>query len=286
MKIYYPAVRAALVVLTIAAARVAGAADAVQFTYQPPQVGQVGSHDMQFSLQMNMSLRQAGQNISSEQQEMSRAQDRQVTVLQVSEGKVTKVQVKYPKAWEEVSHGKLTGLPQTEPIEGKTYTVERRGTELVITDEQGKDVPEEERVLVAASMDAIGHPNPLGMYLNGKKIAVGQTLKLPNDMAGDLLGVKEAGGEAQKVELTLNGIQQDEDRRVANFAMLVVLKLPGGGNMDVKGQLQLDPETCQVAAASFNGPVSMHEDHGPKGHTFEVVSEGTMTVAVKSHYFR
>jgi hypothetical protein len=79
----------------------------------------------------------------------------------------------------------------------------------------------------------------------------------------------------------------DEDgRHLANFEMLVVLKLAGGGSMNVKGELQIEPDNCQIAQASFNGPVSMREEEGPKGHTFEVASDGNMKVAVRSHYLK
>jgi hypothetical protein len=265
-------------------AEVAVAAETVPFTYRAPHVGQQGSHDMQFTLDLNISLRQAGQTISSEAQQLTRDQDRQVTVLAVADSKATKVQVFYSKAWEQVSRGKQAGTQQSQPIEGKSYLVERRVADLVVTDPDGHDVPEEERTLVAASMDAVGHSNPLGTFLDGKKLSIGQTLKLPNDMASDLLGMKETGGEAEKVELTLHDINVDEDhRRLADFSMLVVLKLPGGGSLDVKGQLQIEPESCQIASATFEGPVSMHEEQGPKGHTFEVASDGTMKVAVRSH---
>ncbi|HZZ28199.1 MAG TPA: hypothetical protein VFE46_09360 [Pirellulales bacterium] len=263
------------------------AGEAVQFTYRAPQVGQQASHEMKFTLELNISLHQAGQTISSEMQQLTRDQDRQVTVLQVTDNKATKVQVFYSKAWEEVSRGKQASTPQTQPIEGKSYLVQRRGEDLVVTDPQGGEVPEEERSLVAASMDAVGHPSPLGEYLNGKKMAIGQTLRMPNEMASVLLGVKDIGGDAQKVELTLHDVNLDEDhRRLATFEMLVVLKLPGGGTMNVKGQLQIEPESCQVASASFDGPVSMREEQGPTGHTFEVASDGTMKVAVRSHYLK
>jgi hypothetical protein len=262
----------------------ATAAEPIAFTYRAPQVGQQGSHDMQFTLDLNISLHQSGQTVSSEDQQLSRDQDRQVTVLEVADKKAMKVQVTYSKAWEQVTRGKLTGTPQSQPIEGKSYIVARRGDDLVITDPSGAEVPDEERMLVAASMDAVGHVNPLGTFLNGKKIAVGQTIKLPNDMAADLLGVKDAGGEAQKVELTLHDMATDEEgRHLANFTMLIVLKMAGGGSMDVKGDLQIEPGTCQIAVANFNGPVSMREQQGPKGHTFEIASEGTMKVAVRTH---
>jgi hypothetical protein len=131
-------------------------------------------------------------------------------------------------------------------------------------------------------MQSVGRPSPLGLLLNGKKVTVGQTLHLPNEMAADLLGMKDTGGEPKRVDLTLREIHQETGRRVADFDMLIELNLTGGGTMEIKGDLQIDPENCQVAAAEFSGPVSMQEEHGPKGHSFEVRSEGTMKVAVHS----
>jgi hypothetical protein len=81
----------------------------------------------------------------------------------------------------------------------------------------------------------------------------------------------------------LREVRQESGRRLANFDLSIVLKLAGGGTMEINGDLQIEPDTCQVAAANFSGPVSMREEHGPQGHTFEVRSEGTMKVAVKSH---
>ena len=198
-----------------------------------------------------------------------------------------KVQVFYATAREKVCRGKMTGTPQAEPIEGKSYVVKHRGTDLVVTDPTGKTVSEDEQKLVASSMDAVGRPSPLGTLLDGKKIAIGEKLKLPKDMASDLLGVKDSGNEAQKVELTLDSTSTDEDgRHLAKFNMLVVLKDAEGPAMDVKGTIQIEPDTCQIAEASFEGPVSMHQQEGPKGHTFDIDSRGTMKVAVRSHYIR
>jgi len=273
--------------ILLAIAAPALAADVVSFTYRAPQVGQQASHDMQFSLDLNVSLHQAGQTISSDDQQLSRNQDRQVTVMQVEDRKAMKVQVFYATAREKVCRGKMTGTPQAEPIEGKSYVVERRGADLVVTDPTGNSVSEDEQKLVASSMDAVGRPSPLGTLLDGKKIAIGEKLKLPKDMASDLLGVKDSGNEAQKVELTLDSTSTDEDgRHLAKFNMLVVLKDTEGPAMDVKGTIQIEPDTCQIAEASFEGPVSMHQQEGPKGHTFDIDSRGTMKVAVRSHYIR
>ena len=258
------------------------AAELVEFHYRPPQVGQQGTHEMQFQLELNIAVRQAGRTISAEQQQLARDQQRQMRILQVTDNHASKVEVTYRKAQEAVSRGKQEGLPQRQSIEGKSYLVERKGDDLIVTDLEGQPVPEDERTLVAASMQSIGKPSPLGLLLNGKKVPIGSTVKLPNAMAADLLGMKDTGGEPQKVDLVLREVRQENGRRLAYFDLSIVLKLTAGGTMEIKGDLQIEPETCQVAAANFAGPVSMREEHGEEGHTFEVRSDGTMKVAVRS----
>jgi hypothetical protein len=268
--------------LLLLAGRPALGAEAVEFHYRPPQVGQHGTHEMQFQLELTIAVRQSGKTISSEAQQLSRDQQRQVTILEVADKHASKVEVVYRKAQESMGRGNQAGPPQTQPIEGKSYLVERRADDLVVTDSQGQPVPEEERTLVVASMQSVGRPSPLGLLLDGKKLTVGQTLRLPNAMASDVLGMKDTGGEPQKVDLLLREVRQDEGRRLARFDLSIILKLAGGGTMEIKGDLQIEPDTCQIAAANFSGPVSMREEHGPQGHTFEVRSEGTMKVAVNS----
>jgi hypothetical protein len=275
---------AALAAAAAVSSEAALAADSVQFNCQAPHVGQYGVHDVKYELALDVSLRQGGQIISSEKQQMLREQTRQITVLKVAGDRVVQVRTHYPKASATVSQGKTRGMPQSQPIENKTYVVTRTDQNLVVTSESGADVPEEERTLVAASMESVGRPNPLGKFLHGKTVAVGQTLVLPNEMASDLLGLRETGGVAEKVQLTLRALRQEPDRRVADFAMLVVIKPDQKTALEITGDLQLDINTCQVASANFVGPVAMEETYGPQGHTFQMHSDGKMNVAMKSHY--
>ncbi len=260
------------------------AAEAVQFAARNPQVGQQGSHDVRFVLDMSITLKQAGQIVSTEKQSLTREQQRQITIVATAAESASKVRVHYAKATELSTRGTQSGTARQQPIEGRTYLVERQGKDLVITDPQGQAVTDAERVLVAAGMDSVGRPNPLGKFLHGKQMSVGQKLQLPNEMASELLGLRETGGEAQKVELTLRGLRVEQQRRVADFAMLVTLKLGGGGTLDISGDLGLDIDTCQVTAANFTGPVAIEETHGPKGAQFQVSSEGTMKASVQSRH--
>jgi hypothetical protein len=265
---------------------ITAAAEAVQFINRAPQVGQRGMREMQFTLDLEVSMHQAGQTISSERQSLSRDQERRVTILHVTGDLVTKAEVMFTQARESVGREGQAGAPQSLAVEGKSYLVERRGEDLIVTDPNGGDVSEKEKSIVSGSMEALGRPNPLGVFLNGKKVAVGQTLRLPNEMAADLLGMKQPGGEAQKVELTLKNVTQDQERRLADFDMAIALKVDGGSTMNVTGDIALEADTCQITSATFSGPVSMHAEEGPKGHTFTIDQQGTMKIAVRANTVR
>src|SRR5215471_13937511 len=156
----------------------ASAVDVVRFIYRPPVVGQHGAHDTQFALSFDISLTQAGQVISAESKKLTRDQTRDVTIVEVAGQCATKAQVHYQQSREAVALKEQQATSTAQPIEGKTYVVERRGNDLVVMDQQGNPVADPERTLVAASMDWVGRPSALGAFLNGKELAIGQTLNV------------------------------------------------------------------------------------------------------------
>ncbi len=273
-----------LFVLFSAALRSASA-ESVQFNYHLPQVGQQAAHTVQFDLDLQITLRQAGKIASSEHQKLSRTQERHVTVLQVAGDRATKVQVQYAKAQEEIGSSE-SGEAHAMSIEGKTYIVERRGSQLLVTAPDGSDVPDDERNLVAANMDSVGHSNQLGRFLHGKTVQVGETLQLPKEMAADLLGLREANGNAQKVELILRRVDVEEGRRLADFDTVIVMQLGSGSTLDVRGSLQFDVDTCHTTAADFSGPISSEGEQPTRGEKLEVLTDGTLKATVHSSYYQ
>lgn len=259
------------------------AADSVLFTFKPPQVGQQGNHQSDVSLDLNTTYRQAGQLISFDSQQIVRHLERRVKVLEVADDRAMKVEVQFPKATETVTHSKQSEGSQPQAIEGKTYLVERRGENLTVANTQGKPVPEQEQTLVARCMDMVGRTSPLAKYLDGKQLKVGQSLRLPVELATELLGTKEAGVVAKSVVFSLAEVKREKDQTVANFEMQIGLELPGSDTMNIQGIVQLNPETCQVIAVDFSGPLAKHDvQTAADGSTFEISANGTMKVAMRS----
>ncbi len=140
MKTMSLSLRALVAILLLATLHRTAAAEQVQFNYRLPQVGQQASHEVQFDLDLSITLRQAGKTVSSDRQQLSRSIERHVTVLAAAGDRATKVQVHYDKAQELLTRGQHSGESRGLPIEGKTYQVERRGADLVITDSDGQAV--------------------------------------------------------------------------------------------------------------------------------------------------
>jgi hypothetical protein len=261
-------------------------AESVQFNYRLPQVGEKSSQAAQYDLDLTLSMQQTGKTLSSEKRQMLRTIHRQATVLDVAGDRPLKAAVTYAKASEVLTSGEQPPESRKLPIEGNTYLVERQGVALKVTDRDDKSVPEAERVMVAANMESIGHRNQLGRFLHGKTLEVGETLQLPKELAADLLGMREAKGDAQKVELTLSGAETEAGRRVAKFAAAIAVRMGSGSALDVKGVMQIDIDTCHILAADFSGSISSQEGQADNGQEVQVLTDGTLKVAVKSDLIR
>ncbi len=266
----------------------ASAAEGVQFNYRLPQVGDRSSHLAQYDFDLNIALAQAGKTVSNKKQVKTRTVQRQVTVMQVAGDRALKVQVNYVKAQERTIRGDDEAESSTLPIEGKSYLVERRGLPfpLVITAADGKAVADDERTLVAGNMDSIGYRNQLGRFLHGKSVSIGETLQLPKEMAAELLGMREANGDAQRLELKLSGTHRESGRRIADFATVLIVKMGSSSTLDLSGDLQIDIDTCRVIAADFSGSISSRDAQADHGEVVDVLTDGTLKVAIKSQTVR
>jgi hypothetical protein len=276
------AVAAMLAIIACAPAN----AEQVHFNYRLPQVGDVAAQSAQYELDVKATLKQGAETVSNRSEKVSRQLDRQVNVLAAAGDRPMKVQVQYTKAKEVTGPSEQSGTARTMPIEGKAYLVERQGVALVVTDTAGQAVPDDQRRLVEANMDSVGHRNQLGRFLHGKAIEVGETVALPKEMAADLLGMREANGDAQKIELTLRGVKPTSAGQVADFAVVMQLKMGGAATLDVKGDLQIEPATCRLVSATFAGPISGKSGQADQGDQLVVLTAGSLKASVQTRALR
>ena len=275
-----------------------GAADSVQFNYRLPQVDERSANSAQYDFNLSVALKDsAGKVVSQKKQVKSRSVDREIKVLEVSGDRPLKVEVKYGRVSEDKHEGEANysnhsfadrGFGDSLPIENKTYLVERRGIPLPlqVTSASGETISNIEHTLVAGNMDSVGHRNQLGRFLHGKTVKVGETLQLPKEMAAELLGMREANGDAQKLELKLTGVHEESGRKLADFATTLLVKIGSTSTLDLTGSMQIDIDTCRIFAADFAGTISSHDAQADHGQVVDVVADGTLKVAIKSQTVR
>jgi hypothetical protein len=85
--------------------------------------------------------------------------EKEEELLAVKDGAATKIRVTYAKSFKDkTKNGKVSAGP--EPIDGKTYVVEKVGDEVLVTDGKGGTVPAAEETLVAKDYKSLGKPDP------------------------------------------------------------------------------------------------------------------------------
>ncbi len=264
----------------------------VVFQKQAARPGETAQQSLQCDLQLTMSIRQGGQVVQEQKQGLVRAQQRHLTILQVDRDKPLQAEVQYIESTVTVQPDGLAAQKIEQSIGGKTYLVTRAGEKLTVTYPDGSAPPAEELDVVMGNMETFGLPNPIAEFFHGKKVRVGETLKLPTHLAQELLGFAETPGGVSGFQLKLVEVRAAEKKGlspVAVFDIQLQAENPAdesGVQMQLAGQLEMEVNSCRSRAVRLQGPVVSEETHGPKEGEFQVRSEGQIDVAVKADYSR
>jgi hypothetical protein len=266
------------------------AQEEVTFHRRASRTGDQSRQSLNCDLDLTMSIRQSGQIVQSQQQLVQRQQDRQLTILQASpDGAPQQAQVKYENSTVSLRSAEQPPQVSRQPVTGKTYRVTRQADELEIVYPDGSAPPDEERLIVRENMDTFGLPNPIATFFDGKPVRVGQTLKLPKELARDLLGFAATGNSVSQFSLKLIEVRPAEHRGQSPQAIFgITLKAEdpeqSGVAMTLTGQMAMEVETCRTLAVSLSGPVEASEMHGPAAGQYELHSQGKIEVAVRADY--
>ncbi len=252
-------------------------AEEVTFRHEPSQNGQrIWQHVTVFADTMT-TYEQGGQKISQEHRYYTKEQIRRVTVLDARPGPDHRVQVLFEKAQEtRTARGKAPKI-KLQPVQGKTYIVQRVEDQLNVLDEGGRPADEQEASIVRESMQFVGRPNPLALFLHGRTVSVGESLLLPRDTAESLVGWKESFGSVDSVAITL---KETDATGIAIFETQIEGRpVPELNNRTrMTGQLHITPEACRTVATHLKADLAVHETRGPQGHTFTVSHEGQSNI--------
>lgn len=256
--------------------------ETITFGRRAPQVGDQVEQNVEVELSLRTTTRQGTEVLERGEERLTSIQQRLITADRIENGCTQAAHVKFL-----VAEKQRNDEPKAaRPVTGKTYYCERKGEQLVIRTENGTTPSMEEYRLVTPCMEMLGRPNPLASFFAGKTIAVGETIKLPEEIARELLGADEKFGKVSRFEMKLLRREQVESHDCGVFE--AEIEATGAGTtqmrMLVTGPIVLEIATCRALSADFNGPIGMSEVQNLYGKQYQLDSLGKFRVAVKSMY--
>ncbi len=278
-------------------ASMAQGAEQFRFTYVPLAVGDEASETTHVALDLKTVLSQDGEVINMTEQAVERNEHAVAQRLAPAEGESAKARITYETSEQTTSERGGGTHGDERPVSGKTYIVARQGKALAITDEQGQVPSDKERLIVARTAENLGRPNPLGAFLNGRTVVVGQTVRLPQEFTEKLLSGWDESLAKIPVDVILMGTQRVDGQRCALFHTLpqglAVSDGSGAKSPDrvaprtpIQGKFLIEIETCRVAQVEIDGPVATAEKRGQEGQQFDVRRKGKLQVAMHVEHRR
>jgi hypothetical protein len=281
----------------------AAAPQTVEFGRQGPHIGDQVEQRIALEMRLATSLRQDDKLLEKNDTTMRNTQRRAVTTTEVLDGRTQAVLVRYPEATKQMAIGPdankaptdgkppetKNSEPVSQPVEGKAYRCRREPGEdgkLIVTDADGMLPPIEEFTIVAQSMEMVGRPNPLAEFLAGRKVAVGETLPLPKNVADRLFGIGERFGDVSRFDLTLEEVRTENGRSCAAFRASVDAGSTKSSQMrmQVEGPLVIDVASCRAVRTKLTGPIAMTESRGTYSTAYQLISTGHLTIAIDAAY--
>lgn len=268
------------------------AAEAYRFTYRGLNIGDTTVQEVDLDLNLVVTVEQAGQTIDKTKHAVLRKQRCRMTVLESGtvEGALvkTKVRLTYESADQKQAQNDGPVEESPLPVSGKTYFAALAEGKLMITDEQGNRPSDEEWAIVATATDTLGQANPIAKFFDGKTYSVGQELRMPPQLAKDLLGFSGRLDNASKLILTFTKVQVLNGKPCAVFDTLLESTMTQGTTMtmQMRGRLALEIETCRAASIELSGPVKLAEAHGPADGQFTINTQGSMKMALRAGYVK
>lgn len=265
----------------------------VRFARQLPRIGDQVEQTLSMELRLDSTVRKGKQIVERSATAMCREQHRLVTTSDVADDHTTAVRVRYVAASTKTGRGKrlrdLDGQAPAiapQPVEGKAYECRRDGDQLLVTDQQGNIPPIDEFQIVAENMQSLGQPNPLAEFLVGRTVGIGQQIKLPRDVAEQLLGIGGSLGQVDQFVLTLKDVRHIDGAPCAVFKASVGAASNDSSQMrlELEGTLVVQIGTCRAVHADLVGPIGMVETRGSLNHTFQMAGTGRMSVRLASAY--
>jgi hypothetical protein len=264
---------------------------AVRFAQQEARVGDRVVQRIGVHLGLTTKITQSGQVAHESTNEMRRQQQRTVEVLAAADGRASKTRASFQVSRRQAPDSPDPNALTAQPIEGKTYLMERDGDRLTITDPQGAIPPLEEYKLVAESLENVGKANPLAELLVARRLTIGERILVPRELVQPLLGFDDPLGTVRRFELTLARLDEPETDRPARCAAFqtsidVAPSDDSPLEISLRGEMLIETDTCRVSSVDLAGPVQLSSIERTPGGIFQFSAGGDLKLAIRSQYDR
>jgi hypothetical protein len=232
-------------------------------------------------LNLHTVIKQDGKVAHDGTTSLRRRQERTIEVLEVVQGRARKAKVTYTLSRVMSPENNEPTTEITQPVEGQSYLITRDGERLLVTESDGSIPTQKEFELVVNSMDTFGQPNPLAEFLLSRQIRVGESVEIPQHIAGVMMGL-DSLGEVQKFELLLSEVKSINGKECAVFVATILaqgkpenpLKVEAGGNVVI------ELATCRTLEATLTGPLALQSTD----QKTEYSATGDLLLAIRSQY--
>jgi hypothetical protein len=257
-------------------------AEALAFRYRASRPGDRAQHRYESALELETSILQAGQTASQRTESIRRRQSYHVALLAPGPAESTRAKIVFQSAHEDRRETDSAAVESSSlPVDGRTYLACRIDQRLAVYDTRGQAAPPEEAQWVERTLRSLGQRNPLGAFLDGRRLSVGQRLTLPVELARELWDFGDELGAADHCELVLRDVVQRPMGPCGRFD-LVVRAAHDGGRLDLEGQLVVQASTCRALESSLRGSFASRSRRGPAGWEFSLERSGQIEVSIRA----
>ncbi len=250
--------RLVIAVAVLLVATPALAAGPVSINKKAPPAGTTFTESGDLAVDMKVAVKFGQKNIK--QSFASKTTKRKQVEVLASKGEViTKARITYKTHTETKTQSGKPPATSDKPFVGKSYILERKDEELIVTDEQGAAPPANEHKAVTDDNNRFGKPD--GMLSQfPDKFEQGQTIDVGPEMAKEMLGGDDENMTVTKATITFKKTKKIAGKEVAYFDLNFVI---GGGegpmsmSMKLQGEAALYVDGGWPVAISLKGPINL-----------------------------
>ncbi|WP_342378622.1 hypothetical protein NVS55_04460 [Myxococcus stipitatus] len=210
------------------------------------------------------------------------------TVLAVKGNAVTRAQVAYGEMDEvKMEDGKEVRSPA--PVSKKTYVGEFKKGSVVVTNAQGKPVPDAEQAKVREDLKGLGREDPLVAAFPTEPLKVGDSVQAVADaFEEELQATAPEGMSYNDTRVELTEVRDDARGPMGVFAVSTTIvaveseESPVSMEIRAKGSLHVLADGTVVTEISMGGPVKLIPQEVLRQRGMEVQGKGEMRVHLTS----